>query len=603
VAFGSTRKHCAPDLDDEDGMREVATTTAAEEMLSGGEALARMLHAHDAGPIFGMGGFQLLPFYAAVAAAGLEHHLVNDERCGAFMADGFARVSGRVGLCDATLGPGATNLVTALVEAKNAGIPLIALVGDTHREHSGKGMTQEARQQLLLEPACKAFLRIEVGRRIPELVRRAYSIATSGRPGPVVLDVPEDISHGVYAFARDEFYADSGGGAVPKWRVRPDPEDVASAADLLRRARRPLILAGGGVHLSRAYAELEAFASDFGIPVAHTMSGKGAIACTHPLSVGVFGRYSRTANALIKSSDCLLAVGTKLGEIATQRFALIPEAAPLIQVDIDPEAIGLSTRVSAGLVADAGLALRDLGAELAEGRAEIHERLADYRAEVLEGSARWLAEVTPRLTEDERPTSVPRLVHELNRVMPPGSVLVADGGFASHWTGLLYDTKVAGRGFIADRGFASIGYGLPGGIGARLAAPAATPVVALTGDGGLNMTLGELETAARLGLPLTLVVVNNAASGYVKALQHDMYEAKYQSSDLTLLDFAAIARELGWDGIRVDAPDALPDALEAAILSPARPTLVDVRVTRDPSKMLPGVDPRVLQRRTASASH
>jgi acetolactate synthase I/II/III large subunit len=596
----------SPDLDDEDGMTEVATTTPAEETaleLSGGEALARMLRAHDAGPIFGMGGFQLLPFYDAVSAAGLEHHLVNDERCGAFMADGFARVSGRVGLCDATLGPGATNLVTALVEARNAGIPMIALVGDTHREHAGKGMTQEGRQQLMLEPACKAFLRIEVGRRIPELVRRAYAIATSGRPGPVVLDVPEDISHGVYAFAHDEFYADPGGGAVPKWRSRPDPEGIASAADLLSHARRPLILAGGGIHLSQAYAALESFASEFGIPVAHTMSGKGAIACIHPLSVGVFGRYSRTANELIKSSDCLLAVGTKLGEIATQRFTLIPEGVPLIQVDIDPDAIGLSTRVSTGLLGDAGLALQDLGAQLAPRRAEIHEQLAGYRAEVLDGSARWLAEVTPRLTDDERPTSVPRLVHELNRVMPPGSVLVADGGFASHWTGLLYDTKVAGRGFVADRGFASIGYGLPGGIGARLAAPRDTPVVGLTGDGGLNMTLGELETAARLGRPLTLVVVNNAASGYVKALQHDMYEAKYQSSDLTLLDFAAIARELGWDGIRVDDPDALPDALEAAILGPARPTLVDVRVTRDPSKMLPGVDPRVLQRRTASASH
>ena len=225
-----------------------------------------MLQAHDAGPIFGMGGFQLLPFYAAIEEAGLEHHLVNDERCGAFMADGFARVSGRVGLCDATLGPGATNLVTALVEAKNAGIPMIAMVGDTHREHSGRGMTQESRQALLLEPACKAFLRIEVGRRIPELVRRAYAIATSGRPGPVVLDIPEDVCHGVYAFEPGEFHADRGGACVPKWRFRPDPEAVASAADLLSSARRPLILAGGGIHLSHAYAELRASHPNSGYP-------------------------------------------------------------------------------------------------------------------------------------------------------------------------------------------------------------------------------------------------------------------------------------------------------------------------------------------------
>ena len=188
-------------------------------------------------------------------------------------------------------------------------------------------------------------------------------------------------------------------------------------------------------------------------------------------------------------------------------------------------------------------------------------------------------------------------MHELNRVMPAESVLVADGGFASHWGGLLYDCKAPGRRFVADRGFASIGYGLPGGIGARLGTPDATPVVALTGDGGLNMTLGELETAVRVGRPLTLVVVNNAASGYVKALQHDMLDGRYQSSDLTLLDYAAIARDIGWEGIRVDDPESLTSVLEAAVLAPSKPTLLDVRVTRDPSKMLPGVDPRVLKRR------
>jgi acetolactate synthase I/II/III large subunit len=585
----------------EDALTTLSPPVAATEVeLSGGQALARMLRAHDAGPMFGMGGFQLLPFYAAIQETGLEHHLVNDERCGAFMADGFARVSGRVGICDATLGPGATNLVTALVEAKNAGIPLIALVGDTHRDHSGRGMTQECRQQLLLEPACKAFLRIEAGARIPELVRRAYSIATSGRPGPVVLDVPEDVCHGMHTFQAREFASDPGGGAVPKWRCRPDPDGIRTAGELIASARRPLILAGGGVHLSGAYAELERFASEYGIPVAHTMSGKGAIACIHPLSVGLFGRYSRTANELIKASDCLLALGTKLGEIATQRFALIPAETPLIHIDIDPDAIGLSTPVSVGLVGDAGLALQDLHAELAPRRSAIHERLGAYRAGVLDGAERWLAGVTPRLASDETPTSVPRLVHELNLALPPGAVLVADGGFASHWTGLLYDTKVAGRGFVADRGFASIGYGLPGGIGARLAAPAGTHVVALTGDGGLNMTLGELETAVRIGQPLTLIVVNNAASGYVKALQHDMLDARYQSSDLTLLDFAAIAREIGWDSHLVDEPRALPHALRSALASPTRPTLIDVRVTRDPGKMLPGVDPRVLQRRMAS---
>jgi acetolactate synthase-1/2/3 large subunit len=562
-----------------------------------------MLAAHGAGPMFGMGGFQLLPLYGSIKSAGLEHYLVNDERCGAFMADGFARVSGRVGLCDGTLGPGATNLVTALVEARNAGIPMIAVVGDAERRHSGKGMTQEARQLLLLEPATKALLRIEVGERIPELVRRAYSIATSGRPGPVVIDVPEDVCHGMFSYDRDDIFGTEVRADTPRWRARPDPRDVEAAADLLRVANRPVILVGGGVHLSRAYDALESFASEFNMPVAHTMSGKGSLPCVHPLSIGVFGRYSRIANDLIKESDCLVAIGTKLGEIATQRFSLLPKGVPLIQVDISPDDIGLSSQVAVGLVADARLALGDLRAALAPNSRQIRQGLAGYRAELEARNAAWFAEVTPRLTTNERPTSVARLVHELNHVMPPEGVLVADGGFASHWTGLLFDTKRAGRLFVADRGFASIGYGLPAGIGARLATPTARPVVAITGDGGLNMALGELETAVRIGQPLTLIVINNAASGYVKALQHSMLDARYQSSDLTLLDYAAIAKEIGWDATRVDEPDALRNVLRKAILSPERPTMVDVRVTRDPGKMLPGVDQRLLRRRDPEASH
>jgi acetolactate synthase-1/2/3 large subunit len=327
------------------------------------------------------------------------------------------------------------------------------------------------------------------------------------------------------------------------------------------------------------------------------MSGKGSLPCVHPLSIGVFGRYSRIANDVIKESDCVVAIGTKLGEIATQRFSLLPTGVPLIQVDISPDDIGLSSPVEVGLVSDARLALLDLRAALAASSRQIREALAGYRADLEARAANWFAEVSPRLTTNERPTSVARLVHELNHVMPPEGVLVADGGFASHWTGLLFDTKRAGRMFVADRGFASIGYGLPAGIGARLATPPGRPVVAITGDGGLNMALGELETAVRIGLPLTLIVINNAASGYVKALQHSMLDARYQSADLTLLDYAAIAREIGWDATRVDEPDVLRNVLKKAILSPERPTMVDVRVTRDPGKMLPGVDQRVLSRR------
>ena len=559
----------------------------ATNTISGGEALARMLLAMGAGPVFGMGGFQLLPFYDACRRLGLRHVLINDERAGAFAADAWAKVAGRPGVCDATLGPGATNLVTGLIEALNAGTPLVAIAGDSHRGHAWKNMTQEARQTEILRPAVKELIRVERIERIPELVRRAFALATSGRPGPVLLDVPEDVAHANHPFEPEDLAAGARGREVPALRCAPDPEALARAADLVRRAARPLVLAGGGVHLSDATAALGHLALRHGLPVAHTMTGKGAIACTSPLNAGLFGRYDRIANALIAAADCLLVVGCKLGEIATRRFALPLAGRPLVHVEIDPNELERTTPATVALWSDARLALEALDATLGTPADR-----SPWTAEVAARMARWREEVGARLRSDEVPIGMARLMHELNRALPPEAILVADGGFAAHWGGLLYDTQRPGRGFVPDRGFASIGYGLPGAIGAKLAAPE-RPVVALTGDGGLNMSLGELETARRLGLGFTLVVVNNAASGYVKALQHLMYgPGSYQSSDLVELDYAEIATAMGSDGIRVERPDELPRALARGLAATDRPTVLDVLVTRDPARMLPGVDSR-----------
>jgi acetolactate synthase-1/2/3 large subunit len=208
--------------------------------------------------------------------------------------------------------------------------------------------------------------------------------------------------------------------------------------------------------------------------------------------------------------------------------------------------------------------------------------------------AKWREGANPRLVSNETPIHMARVVSALNSAMPEDGILVADGGFAAHWTGLLYDTKRAGRHFVPNRGFASIGYGLPGSLGAQLAAPGRA-VVGVTGDGGLNMVLGELETARRLGAGFTLIVVNNAASGYVKALQHSMYGGHYQSSDLSETNYAEVAESLGCHGIRVEDPDALNGALETGLAERDRPTVLDVVVTRDPAKMLPAVDNRTLK--------
>ena len=574
-------------------MSETDTPQNYPRPMNGGLALAEMLKAHGANTMFGMAGFQLAPFYEAIRVLGLDHNLINDERCGVFMADGYARVTGRPGIADGTLGPGATNLVTGLVEALNAGIPMVVLAGDTNRAHAWKNMTQECDQVAILTPAVKELIRIENGERIPELVRRAFQIATSGRPGPVLLDIPEDICHDDFEFAADDFWVDEQAKSIPGRRIRPGADDVAKAAALIADAKRPLVLAGGGIHLSYAHQALQDFAEALNVPVAHTMSGKGCIPCDHPLSAGLFGRYSRIANDLIETSDCLIAVGCKLGEIATKRYDLLPEEVPLIQLDVLEDEIGRTSRVEVPMWGDAREGLDDIAAELSDSAGKQREARADYAAEVPPRMAKWREEAAERLHSAERPVNMARLVHELNQTMPADSVLVADGGFAGHWTGLLYDTKKAGRTYIADRGLASIGYGLPGAIGAQMGAPD-LPVVGITGDGGFNMVIGELETALRMQAPVTVIVVNNAASGYVKALQHAMYGG-YQSSDLVEMDYAKIAEAFGCNGIRVEDPDALSSAIQSGLDEPEKPTVIDVIVTRDPARMLPAVDSRVLK--------
>ena len=562
--------------------------------MTGGRALAEMLKLAGAGPMFGMGGFQLLPFYDAIGLVGLDHHLINDERCGAFAADAYARVTNRPGICDGTLGPGATNLVTGLVESLNGGIPIVAIAGDTNRAHSWKNMTQECRQVEILKPAVKELIRVEMTSRIPELVRRAFAVATSGRPGPVLLDVPEDVAHGLHDFTAEDFVVDEATLKAPARRIRPDRSDIERAAKLIAKAKRPLLLTGGGVHLSEAWDALTRFAEAQSIPVAHTMSGKGGIACASPLNIGLFGRYSRIANDLIAESDCLIVVGCKLGEIATKRFALPPAHIPVIHLDIVAEEIGRCIPAEIALWGDARAGLEDLDEALSDSGKSARAARADHVAEIAPRMRKWEDDAAPRLNSRDRPVHMARLCRELNKTLPADAILVADGGFAGHWTGLLYDTKIAGRHFIPDRGLASIGYGLPGGIGAAMAAPG-VPVVAITGDGGFNMVLGELETARRARLGLTIVVVNNAASGYVKALQHAMMGGRYQSADLSEMDYAAVARAMGVGGIRVEDPEALGPALAQGMAEHDRPTVVDVVVTRDPGQMLPAVDNRTVE--------
>jgi acetolactate synthase-1/2/3 large subunit len=563
--------------------------------LTGGEAVVTMLERHGVDHAFGMGGFQPLPYYDALARQdAIRHVLIRDEKHGAFAADAFARVTNRPAVADATLGPGATNLVSGAAESFGASIPVIFLTGDVNRGIAGRAATQESDQVGMLRPAMKQVVFIDRLERIPELVRRAFTIATSGRPGPVLIDMPEDVFHGSEDFADEALFADPAVRALGGRRCRPDEDAVERAARLLAGAQRPAAIFGGGIHLSQAYAAVERFVNESGIPSACTISGKGALGDDHPLALGLCGRFSRFANEFIREADVLVVAGCKLGEICTDRWTLIGPDTALIHIDIDPLELGKVYKTEAGLWGDAGLALGDLCDAFTESgppgydRRELLERVGEARHA-------WAASAQESYLSDEAPTHVARILHELRQALPPESIVVADGGFAAHWSALLLDIPVAGRHYVANRGHAAIGYGLPGAIGAQLAAPG-VPVVALCGDNGFAMALAELETAKREGLPLTVIVIDNAALGYVKALQHGLYDGRFISADFLDTDYADVARSLGCFGRRVESPATLSDALRDALASDV-PAVIDVLTTRDASRMLPGVDSRTARSR------
>lgn len=560
--------------------------------LTGGEAIVRMLQLHGLEYAFGMGGFQPLPYYDALARQSqIRHVLMRDEKHGAFMADGFARIRNRPAVADATLGPGATNLISGVAESFGASIPLIVLTGEVNSLIAGRAATQESDQAGMLRPTVKLQIRLDRIERIPELVRRAYAVTNGGRPGPVHLNVPEDVMHGRHDFAESDLYADPDACAVSGRRARPAADLVERAAALLRAAHRPVMLVGGGVHLSEAWGEVSRLVELAGVPVATTMSGKGALDERHPLSLGVFGRYSRTANDAIKAADLLLVVGCKLGEIATSRWTVIPSAARIVHVDVDPTELGKVYRTDVGLWGDAKLALADLAEAIRPDVAALRERMAEQRAAVIAAKRAWLEDAMAKYTSDEQPIHQARLLWDLRAALPGDAILVADGGFAAHWSGLFYDTHAGSRTYIANRGHAAIGYGLSGAIGAKLAAPG-RPVVALCGDNGFAMAVAELETSRRIGAPVVAVVVNNNTLGYVKALQHSLYADRFFSVDFLDTDYGAVGRAFGCRGYRVSDPADLRSTLVEAIAA-GETAVVDVLVTTNPSEMLPGVDARV----------
>ena len=541
-----------------------------------GARLAHILAAGEVGAVFGVPGGQTLPFYAAVEDAGLQHVLMRDERAAACAADAYARLSGSVGFCDATVGPGATNLVSGLAEALGSSIPVIAIVADIRRDRAHLRRRAAASQALdqaaLLAPVTKWVGRVETADSLEPVLAQALRVATGGRPGPVVLEIPEDV------FSAEAVDPPSGSPAwspadfaYPRHRSAPPPDAVEQAAALLAGAERPLILAGGGVTFSDASMAVRELAEAQQIPVTTSISGKGTIDETSALAAGVAGQFGTVrGNAALQAADVVLVLGCKLGSLTTHAWQIPGPGQSVIHADVDGEEIGRTGPVAVGIVADA-------------------RETANALAQALEGSApraNWLDSLEGEggAAQPDPAGAIPPhlLARSLGEALREDDVLVCDASLSSGW-GAAFVPVRRPRSFIAPRGLAGIGWGGGGAVGARLATPPDRRMVLLTGDGAWGYCLSEFETAARLGLDLTYIVLNNAALAWITHI-----EARREQPLRSLfsdVDFSGVARAMGGAGERVTNLEAFEEALQTGLNSPG-PYLIDALTAQDASPIL-----------------
>lgn len=545
--------------------------------MTGAHALAAALHRHGVRDVFG----QSIPSALFLAAP---HHGIRQigyrtENAGAAMADAYARISGRVAVVAAQNGPAATLLVPGLAEALKASVPVVAIVQDVHRHFTDRNAFQELDHLALFAGVAKWVRRVAVAERIDDYVDMAFAAAASGRPGPAVLLVPLDLLDERPDFEASAPRRAASLGTFPLDRTVADPARIAEAADLIAEARRPLVIAGGGVHSSGAYSELGALQS-LGLPVATTVMGKGAVAETDPLSVGVVGYFmaprarSSHLRTLVTEADVVLLVGNRTNQNGTDSWSLYPAGARFIHLDVDGGEVGRNYE-SLRLVGDAKLTLASLAEVLRQrdlsGLKGRRAALADTIARAREAQAGDMARLVDMEATPIRPE---RIMAEIDAVTTPETVVVADASYASIWIANFLTARRAGQRFLTPRGIAGLGWGLPFALGAKVARPDA-PVICVTGDGGFGHVWSELETARRMRLPVIVVVLNNQILGYQKHAELSLFGDFTDVCDFEAVDHAAIARACGCAGTRVERPGDLAPALRDALANNAV-TVIDV---------------------------
>jgi acetolactate synthase I/II/III large subunit len=547
------------------------------------EALATGLARHGITVVFG----QSLPsaLFLATPAHGIRQVAYRTENAGGAMADGYARVSGRIGVVAAQNGPAATLLVAPMAEALTASVPLLALVQDVPLANRDRNAFQEFDHTALFASCAKWVRRLDDPARVDDYLDAAVSVACSGRPGPVVLLLPRDVLTAVVPTPTVTRRASL--GRFPLDRTRPPGDRVAAVAKLLRNASRPLVVAGGGVHLSGAAPALATLQAVASLPVGTTTMGKGSVDETDPLSLGVVSNYmgrgamTHHLRGFVHDADVVLFVGTRTNENGTDGWRAFPRAATFVHIDVAGVEIGRNYE-AVRLLGDARLTLEDLTAALRDGDLSHRDATrAGFVEEIETARNTARSELASTAASDAVPLRPERVVAELDDLLRQRDdvVVTADASYATIWMGNQLTSRRVGQRFLAPRGLAGLGWGLPLALGVSAFRPDSV-VIALVGDGGFGHVWSELETAVRENLPIVVVVLNNGILGFQKHVELVQLGAHTSAVDFAPVDHAAVAEACGVRGVRVTAPDDLAPALAAAI-DGGRPCLVEVMCDPD----------------------
>ena len=548
--------------------------------MIGATALMKALEKEGVKEVFGLPGGANLPMYDELGKSNIRHILVRHEQSAAHMADGFGRVSRKPGVCFATSGPGATNLLTGIATAQADSAPMVAVTGQVPVAMIGKDAFQESDIIGMANPALKYSYQPRTPEEIPTMVKQGFYIAETGRPGPVLLDIPKDVqqNEGNIPFP-DEV-------RVPGYHpwTDPDMQNTGRAVELLLSAKKPIILAGGGVIISSAFAELQSIAELLMIPVVTTFKGKGAFPENHPLSLGPIGMHGHAeANKLMTEADCVLAIGTRFSDRSVGTFEEFEKNLKIIHMDVDPAEIGKNQTTSVAVVGDVRTSLRIFGKLLMDKAVRASDD-NPWLKHVKETKQYWRENLKIHPGE----MGAAKILRKLRELLPKESIVTTEVGQHQMWASLFFDAIHPGT-FFSSTGLGTMGWGFPAAIGAKTARPD-VPVVDIAGDGSFNMTEHSLATAVLEDLPVIFFLINNYSLGMVAQWQRTFYDRRMVGVDLKKCpDYVKLAESYGAQGIRAQSMDELEKAIKDGLNSDVA-TVIDIPI--DPEEdVLPFVAP------------